>query len=351
MVIDGGEEFDLSGTFLATRLGDGRSVVVSRYGNPGMMLFDRQGQPVRLLARAGSGPGELQAPGNAVLLPGDTLLVVDASNATINRYTADSGFIRSERRLGNFSLECYPPGGRLANGDIVATGICGVNRGLAQGILKPSTQLVTMGPDFAELDTVAMVPGSRMAMVEVTQNGRTFPSMKWIQFGQPTSVTAVDSTIVVGSGDGGYVLDLRSATGTPVGRIVVDRAPVLVTEAMREAQIERSVKRQMVGSDGVTRTQAMKVAEQEPIADTVAAYQWVTATPSGTIWVLDFILPDDSTWSATAFRRDGAILGRVTGPRHGGMPVWFGDDRVMIREVDADGVVRYAVLHVSAGDK
>lgn len=332
---------------LPVLLSDGHSAVVSGYGAPGLMLFDAQGRPERLLARSGSGPGELQGPEDAMLLPGDTILVIDESNGAINRYTADSGLVRAERREASFSLSCFSPSGRLANGDYVATGRCSSNRMIPGGGLDPNTQLVTLRPDFSAIDTVAKVAGSRMTIVEVRQGDRTFPSMRWVQFGQPTTVTAVDSTIVVGSGVGGYVLDLRSQDGQPVGKIVVDRPPRLVTDAMRESLVARSVERAMASREGrITRQQAERQAREEPVADTMGSYQRVTATPEGTIWVLDFIAPDDSLWSATAFRRDGVILGRLTGPRHGGMPLWFSDDRVMIREVDGDGVVRYGVYRV-----
>lgn len=347
VMIDGGAEFDLSSSTVATVLADGRSAVLSRYGRAELMLFDTAGRPERLLARSGSGPGELTGPDEVIVLPGDTLLVIDESNGMLNWYTADSGFVRGVRRTATWSLSCFHPTGRLADGRFVATGLCSSNRRLPDGSLNPNTQLVVIGDDFAAVDTVAMIPGSRMTTVEVEQGGRKFPAMMWVRFGQPTTVTAVDSTIVVGSGEGGYVLDLRDGSGARTGRIVVDRPTNLMADAMRRTIIEQDIERRMARSERpVTREEARRYAEQEPIADTIAAYQRVTATPNGTIWVLDFILPGDSTWTATAFRRDGAILGRLTGPTHGGMPIWFGDDRVQIRQVDGDGVVRFGVYRI-----
>lgn len=347
VIIDGGETFDLSGTVIATLLQDGRSVVVDRYGGSGMMLFDAAGRPERLLARNGQGPGELAGPEEPLLLPGDTLLVIDESNGVLNRYTADSGLVRSERRERQFSLGCHVPTGRLADGRYVGSGICSHNRMAPDGSVNPLTQLVVHGADFASIDTVAMVLGSRMTVVEITQGGRTFPSMQWIQFGQPTSVTAIDSTIVVGSGDGGYALDLRRADGTPTGRIVVERPPRMLHDSERRAWMEGETLRMMSsGERRVDRVTAERQAASRPIADTIAAYRRVMASPAGTLWVLDYALPGDSTWSATAFGRHGVIAGRLTSRNTSGLPVWFGDDKVMIREVDNDGLVRYGVYGI-----
>lgn len=344
VVIDGGEEYDLSGTFTADLLSDGRSVAARRIGGGELILFDATGRPERQLARGGQGPGELVAPGEAIVLPGDTILVVDAANSSVNRYTADSGLISTARMAEPFPAMCFGPGGRLTDGRLVAVGACSSNRRLPDGSLRAETPLVTYGLDFANGDTVALVTGSRMTMIEVEQGGRKFPAMAWMQLGQPTTVTAVDSTIVVGSGVGGYALELLRPDGRQVGRIVVERPPVLVTDSMRQAVVDRELRRIEENSEpGINLDAARRFALTQPIADTLAAYQRVTASPNGTIWVLDFMLPDDSTWTASAFRVDGAILGRVTGPRHGGMPVWFGDDRVQIRQVDGDGIVRFGV--------
>ncbi len=62
--------------------------------------------------------------------------------------------------------------------------------------------------------------------------------------------------------------------------------------------------------------------------------------------MVDYQAETDTTWSATAFRPDGAIVGRLTAGMKGARPVWFGKDRVLLRTVDEDGVVRFGVYRV-----
>ncbi|HQW66332.1 MAG TPA: hypothetical protein PLJ23_04780, partial [Gemmatimonadales bacterium] len=57
-----------------------------------------------------------------------------------------------------------------------------------------------------------------------------------------------------------------------------------------------------------------------------------------TLWVVDGLTQFDTTWAATGFRTDGAMIGRLTGT--GGVPVAFGEGVVLVKAVDEDGIVR-----------
>jgi hypothetical protein len=62
----------------------------------------------------------------------------------------------------------------------------------------------------------------------------------------------------------------------------------------------------------------------------------------------NWVLPrSDTAWNATAFRADGALLGRLHSSS-GGTPAAFGDDRVVVRSVDRDGVVSLRVYRIRA---
>jgi hypothetical protein len=65
-------------------------------------------------------------------------------------------------------------------------------------------------------------------------------------------------------------------------------------------------------------------------------------TRSGTLWVVDAIAPTDTTWTATGFRPDGAIVARLDAPV-AGQPMLFADDRVIVRATDSDGIVSLIV--------
>jgi hypothetical protein len=289
-----------------------------------------------------------------IVLPGDTIVVVDAPNASINWYHPTTGFVRSERAVGGSSADCFDATGRLADGRLVAIGNCSSNRMHRDGTLRAETPLLVFSLGYRTADTVALVTGARMAMMELRQGDRRFDAARWVRLGQFTTVTAVDSTIVLADGVGGYVLRLLAPDGTSRGRIEVAVPPVPVSDAMRQAVIDQELQRLEERTGGermaITMDEARRQIREAPTADTLPAYARVAPGADGTFWVIDYIAPGDTTWAATAFRVDGTILGRVGGPRNGegggAGPVWFGRDRVIVREVDEDGVVRFGVYGV-----
>ncbi len=352
VVIDGGEEFDLSGVPAPPiQLSGGRWVTLKAISGVELVLFDSTGHPIRLIAGMGSGPGELMRPQLVASPGGDTLAVVDDANRTRNLYHPDHGLVSSDRFDGTVALFCFRPGGWLPDGRAVAIGGCSSNRRSADGELSTDTPLVLIAADMSSTDTVAMVPGAQMRMAEARSGSHRMMVPMWVRLGRATSVTTVDSAIVVASGVGGYVLELRDGTGRVTGRIEVDRPAVMVTDAMREAVIALELERLSTYSEGgQMNPDAERMTREGPIADTLPAYQAVFPGEGGLFWVMDHVLPGDTTWAATAFRADGAIVARIRGSLtpgpYGAGPVAFLRDRVIMREADGDGVVRFGVYGV-----
>ena len=354
VVIDGGAEHDLSYVFRPVPLSDGRMVALRNMGEVAAMLFGADGTFERNLATGGSGPGEIRSAAEPIVLPGDTIVLVDGASSRVNWYHPDSGFVRSEPVPATSGPTCFDATGRLADGRFVATSNCSSHRRNADGTLRAETPLLVFGLGYVDADTVAFVPGSRMAMMEMRQGDRRFEVARWVRFGQYTTVTAVDSTIVLADGVGGYVLRLLTPAGVERGRIEVARPAVPVSDALRERVIGEQVRQLEERTGGeqmaITMDEARREILEEPTADTLPAYGQVVPGADGTFWVTDYIALGDSTWAATAFRLDGTILGRVTGHRHneggGSGPVWFGRDRIIVRELDEDGVVRFGVYRV-----
>ena len=71
----------------------------------------------------------------------------------------------------------------------------------------------------------------------------------------------------------------------------------------------------------------------QPFADSLPSYAGIDVSPNGTLWVIDDWEWGDTARFATAFRPDGAILGRLQFARRV-FPIAFGDDRVVVREPD-----------------
>src|SRR5690606_14731769 len=119
-------------------------------------------------------------------------------------------------------------------------------------------------------------------------------------------------------------------------RLAVPRQPV--TPEMRNARIAEELARLRSGPAGIDTSEARRLIEEGPFPDSLPPYSAFHVTNGGVLWVVDARAPGATSWSATAFDRSGAIIGRLT-VSEGGVPVAFGNDRVVVRETDADGGV------------
>src|SRR5688572_27871919 len=113
---------------------------------------------------------------------------------------------------------------------------------------------------------------------------------------------------------------------------------------MRAAQIARELERfESEGSERlVDAAESRRIAREGPFADSLPPFGQLFVTRDQTLWVVDPVAPGDTVWSATAFRRDGAIIGRLRASGHA-LPLAFGSDRVVLRTEDEDGVVALRV--------
>lgn len=343
----GDPQFDLTKVSQASLLQDGRVIAIDRIGGGRLMLFDAEGRPERILARSGQGPGELVRPDQPITLEGDTIVVLDGANRTVNWYTAADGYIRSAPLAGTVDPGCFPGSWQLTDGQFIGLGGCSSMSPPTEGASRDSIPVVSHTLDFSEFDTVLMVPGYELQAVETRRRGRSNVYGYPLRYGQYTTVTALDSRLVVASGVGGYVLELHNISGELVGKITVDRSRIPVTDVMRQVLIDRELA-QINSPNGEGRVDAnedRRLAREVPFADSLPPYSRVYTGTGGLIWVVDPQTLVDTAWSATAFTTDGAIIARLTSSRPGG-PVWFGRDRVIVRETDADDVVRFAVYRI-----
>lgn len=342
VIYDGGDDHDLDYASHFIRLSDGRAVALFGHGQQELLLFGTDGALLRQLARRGEGPGEVAGSGDVIVLPGDTIVFADHATRRVTWFTPDSGFLHTAPIPPGRGAGCQVPAGVLPGRMLVGIGRCGQDRLSEDGTLQVTTPLLRFGLDFSARDTIAMVTASRMKWIDITVGGRTDRVMTWPQFGPETSIAVFDSLVVVGTADGGYALDFLTADGALARRIVVERPPVLVDDAFLERVVERRLMRDARDRSPQERDSIRRAILAEPFADTVAAYARITASPDH-LWVIDVILPGDTTWSATAFRADGAIAGRLHVPRRLGTAYAFGANEVILSHEDYDGVRRFVV--------
>jgi len=81
-------------------------------------------------------------------------------------------------------------------------------------------------------------------------------------------------------------------------------------------------------------------------ADSLPLFERTQVTPNGTLWVVDYPIPGADGWAATAFAKDGRILGRLVEAK-GAVPLAFGDDRVVFRSEDDLGIGTFTIRKVN----
>ncbi|MBA2293219.1 MAG: hypothetical protein H0W15_12275 [Gemmatimonadales bacterium] len=186
-----------------------------------------------------------------------------------------------------------------------------------------------------------------MTPFETRRRGARRPSLVGLRYGRRPSVAPWGGGVAIGAGIDGYTIERFALSGTVEARLVVDKPRRAVTEAMRQAMIAQELEG-IQGSRSermVDPEESRRIARETPFADSLPPYQHVLAADDGLLWVIDAQALGDTTWSATAFAADGAIVARVVSRRFG-MPVSFGKGTVMVRELDDDEVVRFAVYRL-----
>lgn len=341
----GDPTYDLTRVSYAVPLSDGRLFTFSRVGNA-VYLFDRQGKGERVFGQTGKGPGDWMRFVDPQVLAGDTLLVVDLGNQRLNWLTADGGVVRTARlEVSGEMWRVNSLVGRLPTGEMIMHS-AGTWGGHETDSLNRSIASIT-GLDVAASAwrTIATIPDLTGAEFETRFRGRRSSEWRPLRLGGWALVTVWDS-LVASVEATSPAIDLRDASGTIRSRLVINRPGRAVTDAIRAAQVDMELARLSApASEGmVDPDESRRLAREAPFADTLPRFSRLMAASDGTLWAVDAIAPSDSGWSATAFRPDGAIIGRLQ-VRGRSTPMAFAADRVIVRTEDEDGVV---AVHVHA---
>jgi hypothetical protein len=239
------------------------------------------------------------------------------------------------------------PVGVLRTGELVLSTAGLGQRGIADSVTRPTASVVLISARADSATVVAALPDLELLLIPTRYRGRVGSESMPLRFGRSARAVAWDTVIATGSGEG-YRIDLRDATGRvrSVLRIPVPRRPV--TKAMRDSAIGSAL-RQLEGAQMgamVDPAESRRIEQVRPFADSLPPYGIWFVSLNQTLWVMDASAPGDTKGAATAFRQDGAIIGRLTWSRPD-EPVAFGDDRVVMRQADADGVVSLRVFRIS----
>lgn len=337
-------EFDIPDASYAALFDSGHLVVLTVFDPVRLMLFGPDGRPDRLLARPGEGPGEVQR-ASGPFVSGDSILLVDRGLSRSSWYTIADGFIGSTRTGDG---RCFSAVGLLANGRLLASDGCvaGLDSIPDPGMRKPTT-LSVVSLDLRDPERLAVVPGVLIKPIETRYRGRSSRDLAIVRLGPRAIATAWGDGVAVATDVDGYAIDHYRLDGGVRRRIAVARTRRPVTATMREgviadalAEVERMGTERMVDPD-----ESRRLAREEPIADSLPHINWLREDQDGTLWVGDFQAPGDSTWQLTGFRPDGSIVARLSGSGTEEVRA-IRRDRVLLRTVDDDGVVRFVVRRI-----
>lgn len=342
---NGDPEFDLTNAYGIALLSDGRIATLAGVGSK-FFIFQANGKAQRTIGRQGKGPGEFMAPYNIVLLPGDTMFVSDPANARYNWVLADRGVVRStalppptRETFGREVVGVFRDGKFL-----IRSSVASMDEKVDTA--KRSTIMVSVIAANGIVNTIGKFPNYDQHAIETNYRNRRALQSAINGFTRQAHVAAWDTSIVVGVGDG-YRINLYNRNGTEHSRFVVNVSRKAVTPAMRDDFLDKATRRfkSTAGEGMVDPKESERIVRITPFADSLPPYAFMFVSPNKTLWVVDGHSSIDGDWFATAFRTDGAILGRLH-LKGKGIPIAFGDDRVVIRDEDRDGLVSLVVRRI-----
>lgn len=319
-------DFDLTHTS-GTLLDDG-SVAAFDFRENHILVFGPDGTPRRVIGRIGAGPGEFRQ-GSMVPLGGDTLLVFDRANARLSWVLPDRGVIRMESTAERVPSIVWRPVGELGGGIVVLTSAG--SYGIVTSLDHPLTtmaKIVVLQPHQTgtTIDSV-----SDYTLVPTPVPGYAAPRALTREFDPHAQLAIWNNLIATGTGDS-YTVNLEDIRGRVVERLVVSTPRRPVTAAIRDADLNARLAH--------ARPAAVPSVRATRYADSLPAYTWLDVSADDVLWIGDASAPGDTTWTATAFRADGAIIARVNAD-HAGSPWAFGSNCVLLRYTDADGIVHF----------
>jgi hypothetical protein len=306
-----------------------------------LLLFDSSGRPVRDVVPRGKGPGELAGAPNVALGTGDTVLLPDLAELRLHWVIPDRGPVRTERLVGRLRSRGIRIVGALPGGRAVLSSAGYLREGRVGRVERPPMSVFVLPPS-GEARVVAQVPGLETVTVATRYEGRAGIEAMALGFARSAHVLTWDTLIVTGSGEA-YRLEMRNADGRVIQILSVAVPRRAVTASMRRADVTERL-RQLAEYRERPRDprESQRLIRELPYVDSLPPYSAIFASSRGRLWVVDAVSPGDSMWSATAFRADGAIVGRLRAFTKG-LPIAFGDDRVVLRWVDEDGLVTLRV--------
>ena len=200
----------------------------------------------------------------------------------------------------------------------------------------------------SQCDTIGLVPGHAMRVVETRFGGYRRTHEAIVRFGRRTVTALWDSVIAVGTAQT-YRIDILTEDGKLIRSMRMPRASRPMPSGLRDSIINSELQ----DLKGLHSERMVDPAESERlvreatfVADSLPPYNDLLVATNHRLWVVDAWAPGIPERSALAFSPSGTIEAHLTMPARY-TPMAFGSDRVLTRVEDPEtGVVTFRVLRM-----
>jgi hypothetical protein len=308
----------------ALRLADGR-IVVAAGGSGDIRYYAADGTHLHTSGRRGDGPGEFQRPQRLIVLPPDSVLVVDRARTTV----LDSA--------GAHVRDFVPGGagtrvnvvGRLENGRLVGAGSAVIGESITSGFHRSEIAFLTLTPSGEVVDTMVNVPGSERT-IHVEGQGGTIESIMVIAppFAKNTVYAAAGDALVVATQESPEIR-VFGADGA-LRRIIRTGIPM---PAVTEDHLAAVFERQREAMPAERRAQMVTRPEWPDAGKVVPPFDSIEIDDAGNFWFADYddLIRTPGTWSV--HDPEGRLIARVRMPERF-QPMHIGTDFVLGVERD-----------------
>ncbi|HSG07163.1 MAG TPA: 6-bladed beta-propeller [Longimicrobiales bacterium] len=295
----------------AARLSDGGFVVVDLTG-ASVRIFDPTGVFVRSLGGRGEGPGEFNMPAFIGLDGGDTVVVSDASQRRITRYSADGSSARTAPIRGDLPL--YPVrAGVLSDGAVIAhtPGHEAPGEEYDNVLQRAPITWASVRTDGSTGVVFGTIPGGE-ASIGRSRTGPDFwfTYTRSIPFAKEPAAAASRDRLYLGTADTFEIL-VFDQDGSLTRIIRMDHPLRPVTEDLKEALLDAALDRQ---TDPSGEAGVRTYYRDAYYPDFLPAYRSFRADALGYLWVQGYRPSWEGPPIWTVFDPEGRTVARLAMP-------------------------------------
>ncbi|WP_420129368.1 hypothetical protein [Longimicrobium sp.] len=306
-VADGDPHYQLYRVSAATRLSDGRIVVLNE-GNASLAAYDSRGRFLFTAGRKGQGPGEFESPTWLGRVEGDTLAVWDqrlkrlsffSGEGTYRRAAnvpdADGMFPRAVGIFGDRSLAVDP------GPDVFA-----MMQG-ERGVRRDSVTLQRFAADGSRAGVLARYAGNEVHVAD-RETGFAWND---VPFARQAYVAVAGEQLYVGDSGSGQIT-LYSPGGVASATLRSPMAPWRI----QAADVAQYRERQLAQIEDAERRREMQATlDAAPVPELSPAFGGLAVDPDGNVWVQAYPRPAEEAVTWAVLGQDGAQRAEIRVPR------------------------------------